>query len=125
MPVMQFTDRDQPGIDPRVMFPRTGWQSLMNTPNDVVRLSNGRRLFVSTVPSVKLVPPAQMIAEIWSGPHPDNAPDFKVTNDPIPTLTPIQNLPAEPQVGSPEVVSTDPGFVKEVANRVFGTSVNG
>ena len=79
MPVMQFTDRDQPGIDPRVMFPRTGWQSLMNTPNDVVRLSNGRRLFVSTVPGVKLVPPARMIAEVWSGPptRPDSGNDVR------------------------------------------------
>lgn len=58
------------------------------------------------------------VAEIWNGPHPDGAPDFVVSNDPIPTASPIQNLAAEPQVGSP--MPTDPGFVKEVANRVFG-----
>ena len=63
------------------------------------------------------------IAEIWNGPHPDGAPDFEVgANETIPTAVPIPNLPAEPQVGAPEPMSTDPGFVKEVANRVFGTA---
>jgi len=63
------------------------------------------------------------IGQIWNGKHPDNAPDLVVTNDPIPTATPIQNLPAEPQVAAP--MPTEIGFVKEAANRIFGTSTAG
>lgn len=64
------------------------------------------------------------IGEIWNGPHPDGAPDFVVTKDPIPTAVPIRNLPGEPQVGAPDVVSTEPGFVQDVANFIFGGEKN-
>jgi len=57
------------------------------------------------------------VGEIWKGPHPDNAPDLVVTNDPIPTAAPIPTFAAEPQVGAPSAL--DPGMVKEAADRIF------
>ena len=60
------------------------------------------------------------IVEIWKGPHPDGAPDLVVTNDPIPTMADMPNLHAEPQLGAPAAPGEDPGFIKEVAERIFG-----
>ena len=62
------------------------------------------------------------VAEIWKGPHPDGAPDLVVTNDPIPTMAPLPDFHAEPQVGAPEAPGVEPGFIKEVASRIFGSS---
>ncbi len=62
------------------------------------------------------------VGEIWKGPHPDGGPDLVVTNDPIPTLAPMPDLPAEPQVGAPSVL--DPDEVKEAARRIFGTKLS-
>ncbi|WP_435022570.1 manganese catalase family protein (plasmid) [Tundrisphaera sp. TA3] len=60
------------------------------------------------------------LGAIWKGKHPDGAPDLVVTNDPIPTLAPMPDLPAEPQVGAPSTL--DPGEVQEAADRIFGKS---
>ena len=62
------------------------------------------------------------VAQIWKGPHPDGAPDLVVTNDPIPTAAPIPDYHAEPQVGAPTAPGAEPGFIKEVADRIFGGS---
>lgn len=61
------------------------------------------------------------IAAIWKGPHPDGAPDLVVTNDPIPTMAPMPSLEREPQLGSPAAPEVEPGFIQEVANKLFGT----
>jgi Mn-containing catalase len=58
------------------------------------------------------------VGEIWKGAHPDGAPDLVVTNDPIPTLADLPDLPAEPQLAAPSVL--DPEQVKEAAERIFG-----
>ena len=62
------------------------------------------------------------IGEIWKGSHPDGAPDLVVTNDPIPTLSDLPLLHAEPQVGAPSAL--DPGEVMEAAKRIFGKTIN-
>ncbi len=58
------------------------------------------------------------VGEIWKGSHPDGAPDLVVTNDPIPTLAPLPDYPAEPQVAAPSAL--DPEQVAEAAKRIFG-----
>ena len=61
------------------------------------------------------------VAQIWKGPHPDGAPDLVVTNDPIPTAAPMPTLDPEPQLAAPDG-TLDPGFLKEVAARLFGSA---
>lgn len=61
------------------------------------------------------------MAEIWAGPHPDGAPNLVVSDDPIPTLAPVPELPAEPQLTAPAAPPIEPGFIKEVATRIFGS----
>jgi Mn-containing catalase len=58
------------------------------------------------------------VGAIWKGAHPDGAPDLVVTNDPIPTVAPIPDLHAEPQLAAPSAL--DPEQVKEAAERIFG-----
>jgi Mn-containing catalase/NAD(P)-dependent dehydrogenase (short-subunit alcohol dehydrogenase family) len=62
--------------------------------------------------------------EIWNGPHPDGAPDLVVSDDPIPTLAPPPEATAEPQLASPVAPTMEPGFIKEVATRLFGSSLS-
>jgi Mn-containing catalase len=61
--------------------------------------------------------------EIWNGPHPDGAPDLVVSDEPIPTLADPPVLAAEPQLASPAAPEVEPGFVHEVAQRLFGSGV--
>jgi Mn-containing catalase len=58
------------------------------------------------------------VGAIWKGAHPDGASDLVVTNDPIPTVAPIPDLHAEPQLAAPSAL--DPEQVKEAAVRIFG-----
>ncbi len=60
------------------------------------------------------------VAEIWKGPHPDNAPDLVVSKERIPTVAPIPTFEAEPSVGAPTAL--DPEQVKEMTKRIFGTN---
>lgn len=63
------------------------------------------------------------IGEIWTGKHPDGAPDLVVSDGPMPTLADPPQLPAEPQLASPVAPGdVERGFVQEVAHRLFGTS---
>jgi len=61
------------------------------------------------------------VGEIWKGAHPDGAPDLVVSNDPIPTMAPMPSLDPEPQLAAP-TGTLDPGFLKEVAARLFGSA---
>jgi Mn-containing catalase len=58
------------------------------------------------------------VGAIWKGAHPDGAPDLVVSNDPIPTVAPIPDLHAEPQLAAPSAL--DPEQVNEAAERIFG-----
>jgi Mn-containing catalase len=62
--------------------------------------------------------------EIWNGPHPDGAPDLVVSDEPIPTLAPPPEATAEPQLAAPVAPTMEPGFIKEVATRLFGSSLS-
>jgi Mn-containing catalase len=64
------------------------------------------------------------LAEIWTGVHPDGAPDLVVSEDPIPTLASPPPSESEPQLASPVPPPMEPGFLKEVAQRIFGPSVS-
>jgi len=58
--------------------------------------------------------------------HPDvgrtreRAPDLVVSNEPIPTAASMPSLEAEPQLAAPTPGDLDPGYIKEVAARLFG-----
>jgi Mn-containing catalase len=60
------------------------------------------------------------LAEIWTGKHPDGAPDLVVSDQPMPTLAPVPVLEAEPQLSAPVPPSMEPGFIEEMAKRIFG-----
>jgi Mn-containing catalase len=62
------------------------------------------------------------LAEIWTGPHPDGAPDLVVSDEPIPTMAPPPPAEAEPQLAAPVAPEVEPGFIQEVARRIFGSS---
>lgn len=62
------------------------------------------------------------LAEIWTGPHPDGAPDLEVSDQPIPTLADPPPAPPEPQLAAPVAPTLEPGFIREVASRIFGNS---
>lgn len=62
----------------------------------------------------------QQLAEIWTGPHPDGAPDLTVSDGQFPTMADPPPLPAEPQLASPSAPPMDPEFIEEVAQRIFG-----
>ena len=60
------------------------------------------------------------LAEIWTGKHPDGAPDLVVSDQPMPTIAdPPPALP-EPQLAAPVPPAMEPGFLEEVARRIFG-----
>ena len=63
------------------------------------------------------------LAEVWTGAHPDGAPDLVVSEDPIPTLSDPPPAESEPQLAAPVPPPMDPGFLKEVAQRIFGPKV--
>jgi Mn-containing catalase len=58
------------------------------------------------------------LAEVWNGPHPEDGSPLRV-EDNIPEGAPYPDLPAEPQLTAPDG-GVDPGFVQEVAKRIFG-----
>jgi Mn-containing catalase len=60
------------------------------------------------------------LAEVWNGPHPDGAPDLVVSDAPIPTMAPPPPAEAEPQLAAPAAPEMEPGFIREVASRIFG-----
>jgi len=60
------------------------------------------------------------LAEIWTGPHPDGAPNLVVSDQPIPTMAAPPSLPSEPQLGAPVPPTMEPGFLAEVTKRIFG-----
>jgi Mn-containing catalase len=62
------------------------------------------------------------LAEIWTGPHPDGAPDLIVSEDPIPTMASPPPAESEPQLATPAAPEMEPGFIREVAQRIFGPS---
>ena len=64
------------------------------------------------------------VAKIWKGKHPDGAPDLVVSDDPYPTAAPFPPMPAEPQLGAPEAPGLEPGFIKEAAARIFGSTAS-
>lgn len=61
------------------------------------------------------------LGEIWAGPHPDGAPDLVVSEGPIPTLASPAPAEAEPQLAAPSAPGMEPGFIREVAARLFGS----
>jgi Mn-containing catalase len=65
----------------------------------------------------------RQLAQIWTGPHPDGAPDLVVSEDPIPTLADPPPAEAEPQLAAPAPPELEPGFLAEVAERIFGASI--
>ncbi len=58
------------------------------------------------------------LAEVWNGAHPEDGSPLRV-EDNIPEGAPYPDLPAEPQWTSPDG-GVEPGFVQEVAKRIFG-----
>jgi len=64
------------------------------------------------------------MSEIWKGPHPDGAPDLVVSDGPIPTLADPPVAEPEPQLASPAAPAMEPGFIEEVAKRIFGSSLS-
>lgn len=57
------------------------------------------------------------LAEVWNGSHPEDGGQLEVGD--IPEGAPYPDLPEEPQLTSPDG-GVDPGFVQEVAKRIFG-----
>ncbi len=49
---MQFSDRDQLGLDPETLYTRAGRSPLVDPISDLVRLSDGKRLERSTLPAM-------------------------------------------------------------------------
>lgn len=64
------------------------------------------------------------LAEIWTGPHPDGAPELTVSDQPMPTIADIPEATPEPQLAAPVAPTLEPGFLKEVAQRIFGKSLS-
>lgn len=60
------------------------------------------------------------IGEIWNGPHPDGAPDLIVSENPMPTIADAPPAEPEPQLAAPVPPTMEPGFIQEVAERLFG-----
>lgn len=59
------------------------------------------------------------LAKVWTGPHPEDGSEL-IVEDGIPEGYPIPDLDEEPQLNSPGADDVDPGFIQEVAKRLFG-----
>jgi Mn-containing catalase len=64
------------------------------------------------------------IVNVWNGPHPEDGQPLEVQDGPPKGYDP-PDLPAEPQLTSPDGVDEgpDPAMLKEYADKIFGTSM--
>ena len=60
----------------------------------------------------------RQIAQIWTGTHPEDGSPSRVVDGP-PEGGPVPDLEPEPQLTAP-TGDVDPGFLQEVARRLFG-----
>ena len=60
----------------------------------------------------------RQIAQIWTGTHPEDGSPLRVVDGP-PEGGPVPDLESEPQLTAP-TGEVDPGFLQEVARRLFG-----
>lgn len=60
------------------------------------------------------------LAKVWKGPHPEDGGELIVEDD-MPKGYAPPNLEEEPQLTAPGDPDMEPGFIQEVAKRVFGS----
>jgi Mn-containing catalase len=63
----------------------------------------------------------KQVSEIWRGEHPEDGSELRVQDGPPEGFAP-PDLDEEPQLTAPVGPDLDPGFLQDVAKRVFGSS---